>query len=126
MRNIAKVNLMARATNLDLAKEWVQAVIENQWVQRIRCEDWLKPLNVRAIHDIQRQSRLEGMCDWIWANPGFIQWSTRPSPQASDRILCVYGPPGCGKSVLASSIEEGFRKKQFTTLFYSFSGIDAD
>ena len=80
----------------------------------------------RAIHDIQRQSRLEGTCEWIWANPGFMQLSTRSSQQASDRILCDYGPPGCRKSVLASSIEEGFRKKQFTTLFYSFSGMDAD
>ena len=100
--------------------------MENQRGLRIRCQEWLKPLNVKAIHERQIESRLAGTCRWIWTNPDFMEWSKQPSPQASDRVLCIYGPPGCGKSVLASSIVEGFQMKKFTTLFYSFSGMDAD
>ena len=100
--------------------------MENQRGLRIRCQEWLKPLNVRAIHDSHRQSRLEGTCGWIWANPDYIKWSTKSLPRAPDRVLCIHGPPGCGKSVLASALAEGFQVKEFTTLFYSFSGMDTD
>lgn len=104
--------------------KWTGATIENQRSQRIRCQEWLNPLNVKAIHD--RQHRLEGTCEWIFENPNFLRWSTRSPSRASDQVLCIYGPPGCGKSVLATSIVERFRGKKFTTLFYSFSGMDAD
>ena len=124
MLNFATVLPIVRITNMNWAKEWAGVAIENQRGQRIRCQEWLKPLNVKAIHDSQQ--RLEGTCEWIWTNPNFLQWSTCSSSQASNRVLCIYGPPGCGKSVLASSLAEGFQRKQCTTLFYSFSGMEVD
>ena len=93
-----------------------------------RCEGWLQPSNIRAIHQYQRHSRLEGTCRWIWTNPKFVKWHEQSSSQASesDRLLCIYGPHGCGKSALASFIAEELERKPLPVLFYSFSGMDTD
>ncbi|KAI0111191.1 hypothetical protein GGR51DRAFT_509224 [Nemania sp. FL0031] len=52
--------------------------------------------------------RLQGTCEWIWSHPVFCQWQKGPagtSPVGHEhRLLCIYGPKGCGKSVLAASI----------------------
>ncbi|KAJ8126875.1 hypothetical protein O1611_g6761 [Lasiodiplodia mahajangana] len=54
--------------------------------------------------------KLQGTCEWIWSHPTFCQWREGPtdtSPVGHEhRLLCIYGPKGCGKSVLAASIVE--------------------
>jgi tetratricopeptide (TPR) repeat protein len=52
-----------------------------------------------------------------------MTWNEPSSLSGSDRLLCIYGTHGCGKSVLASSIVKGLKSKQ-QTLFFSFSGTD--
>src|SRR5579862_8762016 len=90
-----------------------------------RCQAWLKPLpNVRDFHERRLKTKLHGTCDWIWAHPAFIKWDESPSLSAPDRLLCIYGTHGSGKTVLASSIIEGFKAKQLQTLFFYFSGTD--
>jgi tetratricopeptide (TPR) repeat protein len=88
---------------------------------KIQLDGWLKPSNVRAIHQSQVQARLPGTCNWIWQNSTFKQWMQPSLSAASDRLLCISGTHGCGKSVLASSILEGLKQR---TLFFSFSGTD--
>jgi len=53
-----------------------------------------------------------------------MTWNEPSSLSGSDRLLCIYGTHGCGKSVLASSIVKGLKSKQQQTLFFSFSGTD--
>ncbi|KAI9770642.1 MAG: hypothetical protein M1839_003091 [Geoglossum umbratile] len=90
-----------------------------------RCQVWLQPLpNVRDFHERRFKTKLGGTCDWVWKNPTFIDWGKTQSILASDRLLCIYGTHGCGKTVLASSIIEGLKTKQLQTLFFYFSGAD--
>jgi Mg-chelatase subunit ChlI len=53
----------------------------------------------------------------------FTPWvSKSPSPSTNhlDRILCIYGIKGCGKSVLAKSIAERLNDRGEITLHFSF------
>jgi hypothetical protein len=93
---------------------------------QLQCEQKLDPLNVKAIHESQSQLRLSGTCLWIWTEPTFANWRDNPSLERPERLIFVYGPPGCGKTVMASSIAESLTQVQGVTLFYSFSGMDAD
>ncbi|KAH0563134.1 hypothetical protein GP486_002303 [Trichoglossum hirsutum] len=81
------------------------------------CKSWLRPLDVGSMY----QTKLPGTCDWIWTDPTFMKWN---QPSSSDRLLCIYGTHGCGKSVLASSIVERLKSHQSQTLFFYFSGTD--
>ena len=91
----------------------------HQQNMKILCRSWLKPLDACPPH----QTKLQGTCDWIWSEPTFVTWN-EPSLSGSDRLLCIYGTHGCGKSVLASSIVKDLKSKQQQTLFFSFSGTD--
>lgn len=53
-----------------------------------------------------------------------MEWNEPSSISASDRLLCISGTHGCGKTV-ASSIIEDLKSKQLRTLFFYFSGKDA-
>ncbi|KAF4444534.1 Tetratricopeptide-like helical [Fusarium austroafricanum] len=62
-------------------------------------------------------------CDWVWSHPMFLDWVHHSSvaPDANlNRILCVYGTKGCGKSVLVKSIAEEFRGRGEVILHFSF------
>ncbi|KAI1390156.1 uncharacterized protein F4822DRAFT_225814 [Hypoxylon trugodes] len=87
---------------------------------------WLTPSHMRKVHDDRIRERLPGTCDWIWPHPSLMKWSstTRDSPTA-DRLLCLYGTHGCGKSVLASSIVDSLERNGNRVLFFSFSGTDS-
>src|SRR5437762_693420 len=92
---------------------------------RLSCEMWLKPLNMREIHQIKSQMKLSGTCEWIWSHDALKLWAGTQSTTAKDRLLCVSGKSGCGKSILASSIVENLRQQGQRTMFFSFSGTDA-
>jgi len=92
----------------------------HQQNMKILYASWLKPLDDCFPH----QTKLQGTCDWIWSEPTFMTWNVPLSLSGSDRLLCIYGTHGCGKSVLASSIVKGLKGKQQQTLFFSFSGTD--
>ncbi|OCL06718.1 hypothetical protein AOQ84DRAFT_410315, partial [Glonium stellatum] len=102
-----------------------QGARENQNLRQ-RCEAWLKSSNTKAIHQFQLQKKTPGTCDWIWSNSTFLQWSNMPEDSAAaERLFCIYGKHGCGKTVLASSVVEVLRGQGRRVLFFSFSGTDA-
>ncbi|KAI1132234.1 hypothetical protein F5Y10DRAFT_284128 [Nemania abortiva] len=68
---------------------------------------------------------LQSTCQWIWSHPVFCEWqkdSACPSPNGHERrIMCIYGPKGCGKSVLAASIAKELKlQPDFAVSFFSF------
>jgi tetratricopeptide (TPR) repeat protein len=88
-------------------------------------EAWLKPPNVRETQQDQARRRLPGTCDWIWSNPTFLRWNDSSSLSAPDRVFCIYGPPGSGKSILASAIVDRLWSDKVSALFYTFSSMNA-
>ncbi|KAI1308573.1 hypothetical protein F5Y03DRAFT_92059 [Xylaria venustula] len=67
---------------------------------------------------------LQGTCDWIGAHPSFCKWQTDPANSSPadyrQRIMCIYGPKGCGKSVLAASIVERLKSPGSIAVGFSF------
>ncbi|KAH8650587.1 hypothetical protein BGZ60DRAFT_534244 [Tricladium varicosporioides] len=88
--------------------------------RKAQISEWLQPSRVEFF-----QTRLEGTCQWIWSENTFVQWLDIASPRP-DRLLCIHGVHGSGKSVLASSIVEGLTNRQLNPLFFSFSGVDSN
>jgi tetratricopeptide (TPR) repeat protein len=68
---------------------------------------------------------LPGTCDWIRTNTAFLKWNESSSTSISDRLLCISGTHGCGKTILASSIIEHLKSVQLQTIFFYFSGKNA-
>src|ERR1700722_10028576 len=87
---------------------------------------WLKPSNMRECHDRHIREKLPGTCEWIRSHKVFVDWSngSTDSPTAN-RILHISGSPGCGKSILASSIVDSIKRRGNRVFFFSFSGTDA-
>ncbi|CAG8397092.1 unnamed protein product [Penicillium salamii] len=90
---------------------------------QIQFEKWLKLPNVRENQQDQARKRLTGTCDWIWSNPMFLNWNDAPLLSAPDRIVCIYGPPGSGKSILASAIVDRMWNDKVPALFFAFSSM---
>lgn len=91
---------------------------------RIQCERWLKPSDVKQVHLRQVQARLDGTCDWIVSNDVFERWVKPGRLATEDRLLVISGTHGCGKSVLASSIVARLERGEQLTLFFAFSSSD--
>ncbi|RBR18159.1 uncharacterized protein FIESC28_06225 [Fusarium coffeatum] len=92
--------------------------------RRLELQSLLQPAGSSFIPD-----KTAGTCDWIWSHTTFCDWmqNSAIAPDSYlDRILCIVGIKGCGKSVLVKAIagEFGIRKK--TALHFSFwSGSEA-
>ncbi|KAI0191489.1 hypothetical protein EV127DRAFT_428485 [Xylaria flabelliformis] len=67
---------------------------------------------------------LQGTCEWIWSHPSFCEWQQAPahsSPVGHEhRIMCIYGPKGCGKSVLATSLVKKLESPDNLAICFSF------
>src|SRR5688572_19363466 len=86
---------------------------------------WLKPPNMREVHQDKSQMKLSGTCEWIWSHDALKHWADIQNVATKDRLLCISGKSGCGKSILAASIVENLRQQGRHTMFFSFSGTDA-
>ncbi|CAG7927910.1 unnamed protein product [Penicillium olsonii] len=93
---------------------------------QMQFEAWLKPPNVRETQQDQIRKRTSGTCDWIWSNLMFLRWNKSPLSSAPDRIICIYGPPGSGKSILASAIVDRLWTDKFFALFFAFSSMNTN
>jgi hypothetical protein len=111
--------------SVDCADVRAATALKDRQDLKMRCEAWLKPANMKAVHHFQVQAKLQGTCEWIWANNTFQEWNEASPQAASDRILAIHGIHGCGKTVLASSVISGFDIQGQRRLFFSFSGTDA-
>lgn len=86
----------------------------------------MKPPNVRQIQQDRVRERLPRTCDWIWSNTMFTKWNSLSPLSPLEGLICIYGPPGCGKSILASSIVDNMWGNKMRALFFAFSGVDAN
>ena len=90
-------------------------------------EKWLRPSNIREIHNQQVTARLDGTCDWITLDPAFKKWFDSAYPTIPDRFLCISGKHCCGKSVLSSFIFSRLEDEERNrTLLFSFSSSDTN
>ena len=82
---------------------------------------WLDP--VPAIDDLNRikSNRLQRSCEWVQHEPQFRKWLDG----GSYNILWLTGPPGCGKSTLATRIIEDLQIS-FTVAFFFCSFNDTN
>ncbi|KAG4441335.1 hypothetical protein IFR05_003198 [Cadophora sp. M221] len=126
-RHARAVDDMAIATELQQAarhREKTERVYRHDL--QIRCSEWLRPSNVREVHARQLNERLAGTCQWILENLEFSAWSDFSASVAGEnRLLLICGNPGCGKSVLASSLVEHVESQTKNVLFFPFSNVDA-
>ena len=60
--------------------------------------EWLSPLASRERHQAVRDSRVEGVGDWLLRNQSFSTW--RVSEDRMKSILFCYGYPGVGKTYI--------------------------
>ena len=89
---------------------------------RIRATSWLRPSNQEEVLQGLAHEILPGTCEWILHYPKFIEWQ---SGSGANRLLCISGKHGCGKSVLASSVTQSSRASDEHVLFFSFSSMDS-
>ncbi|KAK3330038.1 hypothetical protein B0H66DRAFT_527405 [Apodospora peruviana] len=62
--------------------------------------------------------RLGGTLEWIWSHPKMVSWMGDPIDL--DRVLCIHGVKGCGKSVLAATIADGLAESGHLAVLFSF------
>ncbi|PVH74917.1 hypothetical protein DL98DRAFT_18220 [Cadophora sp. DSE1049] len=74
-------------------------------IRRNNVMDWLAPvarnreIDQKRTHNVIKEKRQEGTGIWFTEGQFFRDWMKSPVP-----LLWVFGPVGCGKSVLCSSI----------------------
>ncbi|KAI0552944.1 hypothetical protein F4679DRAFT_30471 [Xylaria curta] len=86
---------------------------------RLKVNEVLLPCNNSFI-----PPNLQATCEWIWSHPSFCEWQHAPahsSPVGHERrIMCIYGPKGCGKSVLATSLVKKLESPDNIAVCFSF------
>ncbi|TRX94498.1 hypothetical protein FHL15_004653 [Xylaria flabelliformis] len=72
----------------------------------------------------QNEAIDQGTCEWIWSHSSFCEWQqahAHSSPVGHEhRIMCIYGPKGCGKSVLATSLMKKLESPDNLAICFSF------
>lgn len=81
----------------NVTKVIVETVRSNQHVAAIK--DWLSPPDSSTNANHARQLRHERTGEWFLNGAAFSEWET-----GSRRHLWLYGLPGCGKTVLSTTI----------------------
>lgn len=80
--------------------------------RRERIEGWLSPPDPSTNYNKALRQRQEGTGLWfLKSNDAFARWKTR-----RNSILWLYGIPGCGKTILSSTIIEDLKKDLKKTL----------
>ena len=124
-RHVRAADHAAIATQLLEAARFREEVkLKQREDLKIECERWLRPSEVRAIHQRQVHARLDGTCEWVESDDKFRIWVGLEASTARDRLLVISGKHGCGKSVLASSIVFRFEASNQNALFFAFSCED--
>jgi len=75
----------------------------------------LSPLEPQKRHQDVRATRLENTCTWLLEDERYRHWwgidSTAPD---NDRVLCCYGIPGAGKTVMRFVVNLPFPERTVT------------
>ena len=67
--------------------------------EKRRVLEWLSPLASRERHQAVRDSRADGVGDWLLHTREFSTWRTLEDGAAQPVLLC-YGDPGVGKTYM--------------------------
>jgi len=63
--------------------------------------DWLSPLQPQKRHQDVQSMRLNNTGGWLLNDKRFMAWCTREQGlEPEDRMLCCYGMPGAGKTIM--------------------------
>ncbi|KAH0566353.1 hypothetical protein GP486_000259 [Trichoglossum hirsutum] len=65
---------------------------------------WLKPVSFKDEQGRRQRERIHGTNDWFFRHTSFKNWADLTSTADKPRLLWAHGKPGCGKSILASSV----------------------
>ncbi|KAF2473448.1 purine and uridine phosphorylase [Lindgomyces ingoldianus] len=102
------------------ARSAVQGISFEQ--KRGNIESWLSPSDPSTNYNKALQQRQEGTGCWFLSTPAYFQWKTQRNSS-----LWLYGIPGCGKTILSSTIIEDLDKKPpgstFLYFYFDFSDI---
>ncbi|TVY93107.1 Ankyrin [Lachnellula willkommii] len=74
----------------------------------------LSNIDCKHRHRILREARHEGTGVWLTARHEYRSWGT---PDVTS-VLCCFGIPGCGKSVIASSVIDSLRTSRPVFYYY--------
>ncbi|RPA93312.1 ankyrin [Choiromyces venosus 120613-1] len=71
--------------------------------KRRRILEWLPQLPSRERYQAVRDSRVDGVGDWLLEEEKFSTWHTSED-QAAKRVILCYGDPGVGKTYISSLV----------------------
>jgi hypothetical protein len=101
-RYVVSHNVVELAIDVRDTKETVQEVRLNQHEREIR--DWLSAPDPSTNYESALEKRHEGTGSWFTCGKAFEDWKKQ-----SSSFLWLHGIPGCGKTVLSSTIIEHLR-----------------
>ena len=91
--------------------------------ERRRIHEWLRPPDPYANHSAAREKHVTSTNEWLLRGADFRSWL-----DASDSLLVLYGIPGSGKTIIASSIiaeiEDSVLTSKSILLYYYFDFND--
>ncbi|KAF2236379.1 purine and uridine phosphorylase [Viridothelium virens] len=83
------------------AMQRLEFIHQNQQIDR-----WLHPPDPSTNFNKALQLRQKGTGSWLLKHPAFNKWTTKPGS-----FLWLHGIPGCGKTVLSTTVLEELRQR---------------
>ncbi|KAI9768492.1 MAG: hypothetical protein M1840_004902 [Geoglossum simile] len=99
-------------------KQQIQKNLEDQ-ERTIRL--WLKSASFEDEQKLRQKERVNGTNDWFLQHPSFKNWTNLNLPADNPRLFWAYGKPGCGKSILASSVVLELHNLGFRPIYFFFN-----
>ena len=128
LQHARRVDHTAMAIELERAEAFRQEQhVKEKMDLKLKCCLWLKAVNTTELLHRSLSQKTPQTCEWIYQHPVYSKWTrVADESNAIDRILLISGKPGCGKSVLASSLVDSTKRRVKQVLYFAFSATDAD
>ncbi|KIJ24000.1 hypothetical protein M422DRAFT_275321 [Sphaerobolus stellatus SS14] len=88
--------------------------------EKKKIDQWLQAPATDPTYDYCINHKHPGTCEWLFENSTYQAWEKATPKNPNEMILWIYGPPGIGKTFLASSVIERFKGKKQEVLYYYF------
>ncbi len=102
--NVDKIAVAIELAKAQHFREQHRKEINKNQLERTR--QWLRPIDNGSRLRRLAASKVVGTTEWIWSRDELKAWQTASGTLSSDRILCIVGKAGCGKTFVAGSILE--------------------